>query len=180
MNKRMVERTAVVIVLILAICVFGYVVINKKANSGLGTNVHEFSDSSLKLSFKYPSGWKSQYCSSTSIIFLPNSSTTVTCNGFPYMGVQIQDGDKRSQLKLPSQIYKNISNQPVTVSGVTGTKETGNIGNTKGTSAESGKAVTFYVFYTNNKSYSFYYFEQDRKPDTLAVLNKIVNTIQFK
>lgn len=149
-----------------------------------------YSNAKGAFSLKYPVSWVTatnpELCSDGIVLLGPNAASVGKC-GSDFIGqiyVTSSDGDSRTDRKLSSSLYVDITTESVTVTGVTGQKQTGTSKDTSGMEAigsvPDGSKNIIYIFYTNGKTYVAQYIQRPTDTDVHSDFDLLVTkTLKF-
>jgi hypothetical protein len=152
-------------------------------------NWTKYSNKSGEFSFRYPTTWvqatSPELCTDGLVLLGPDSSSVGKCasDGFGEIYALSTSGDQRSQYELGSS-YVGLVRKTVTVSGVTGARESGVAQGQQNGAGEGGlpdgTKVVLYIFYTNSKTYVIGYNQASTNPDVMTDFDLMVtNSFKF-
>jgi type II secretory pathway pseudopilin PulG len=148
-----------------------------------------YSSKEGQYSLKYPKTWATaahpESCTPGTLLLGANADITGICgsDGGGQIVVSSHDGDQRADIELTSKYYLDLKTETVTVSGVTGKKQSGTFksppNEVMGPGFVDGDKRVVYAFYTKNKTYLASYSIRSAYPDVLSDFN-LMMTKTFK
>ncbi len=148
-----------------------------------------YSNKEGSFSLKHPKTWvkasNPELCNPGLLLIGADENSVGKCatESFGQMSVSSAEGNYTAEQALASG-YTDVTQETVTVEGVSGTKYSGSasgqmLGEGPGGLAD-GTKVTKYVFYTNSRTYTATYIKASSYPDALSDFNLMVTkTLKF-
>ena len=147
-----------------------------------------YSNTPGSFSFRHPASWvfaaNPEICTDSLVLIAPTAETVGRC-ATEFSGeisASSVAGDERASFALDPAVYTSITSTPVTINGVTGTKQTGTINMTSEIGGLPTDTETIqYTFFTGGRSYIISYHQQPGYPDVSDDFETIVTrTFRFE